>query len=135
MEPSKKRISNAQREVLENAYQHGLVTTSEKFLAEFKELESETGLDIPTIKVWINNRRRREKRKHADSSREAHDQASLSIQKKMKTAKLLRQVSGHNLFCSSLWSGGKVFLDFNDVRRTVDVRILCRIQRKIQERL
>ena len=135
MEPSKKRISNAQREVLENAYQHGLVTTSEKFLAEFKELESKTGLDVPTIKVWVNNRRRREKRKHADSSREAHDTASLSIQKKMKTAKLLRQVSGHNLFCSSLWSGGKVFLDFNDVRRTVDVRILRRIQRKIYGRL
>jgi len=105
MESSKTRISDAQRELLENAYQHGLVTTSEKFLAEFKELSSKTGLEVGTIKVWINNRKRCEKRKPADALREDPVTSLPSIAKRVKTGKVFRQLSGHNLFCSSLWSG------------------------------
>ena len=110
MESGKARISDAQKELLENAFQQGLVTTSETFLAEFKELSSKTGLEVGTIKVWINNRKRREKRKFTDALREEPDTALPSIAKRVKTGKVFRQLSGHNLFCSSLWSGGKALI-------------------------
>jgi len=70
MESAKARISDAQRELLENAYQHGLVTSSDNCLTEFKELLSKTGLEVGTIQVWINNRKRREKRKPTYASRD-----------------------------------------------------------------
>ena len=111
MESPKARISDTQRELLENAYQHGSVTTSEKFLAEFKELSSKSGLEVGTIKVLINNRKRREKRKPADALREEPVTALHSIAKRVKTGKVFRQLSRHNLFCSSLWSGGKAFIN------------------------
>ena len=104
MDISKPSISEAQREILENAYADGLVSTSEKFSNVFDELSEKTNLPKSKIKVWINNRKRRErKRAPPQDDEEISGIAHVSTVGK---SKFFRKISGHNVFCASLWSGG-----------------------------
>ena len=106
MDISKPCLSEAQREILEKAYADGLISTAEKFADIFDELSAKTDLPKSKIKVWINNRKRRERKRapqdHAENSGTTHVSS-------VGKAKFFRKVSGHNVFCASLWSGGRYF--------------------------
>eukprot|EP00112_Aurelia_sp_Birch-Aquarium-sp1_P009258 Seg2045.3 transcript_id=Seg2045.3/GoldUCD/mRNA.D3Y31 product="hypothetical protein" protein_id=Seg2045.3/GoldUCD/D3Y31 len=113
--PRKPHFSDAQIELLERAYCNGLISTSEKFLAQYLALSEKTGLTMPQLKVWINNRKRRDrKRPHGSKDDDQHPHpldderdggSSHPSQEILGRPRGTRKISGHNVFCSSLWSG------------------------------
>ena len=117
MMAEKAGFTDAQREILESEFMNGLISTSEKFQERFNSLAGRTGLSIYQIKIWVNNPKRRDrKRKLPEGQGEGEEvlgernNDSGPLPKTLEyfhSGKTVRTVSGHNVYCGTLWSGGR----------------------------
>ena len=100
----KPHLSDAHIKLLEKAHSNGLVSTSEKFLAGYLDLSQKTGLTVVQLKVWVNNHKRRDRKRPPpddDYHPNDHDSCQETSRASLNTAgrpRGTRKITGHKCF-------------------------------------
>ena len=137
MMAAKTGFTDAQREILECEFMNGLISTSDKFQERFNSVAERTGLSIYKIKIWVNNRKRRDRKRKLPEGQEEGEEvlgernndSGPKTLEYFHSGKTVRKVSGHNVFCGTLWSGGRTRIRISSFVVLQVVGYSCRYSR------
>ena len=110
------KFTAEQLDMMEKAFIDGLRSTNMSFHAEkYERLSLETKIDIPKLKIWINNRKRkggissscRLDASHSISTASEETARVEGSAKSLRRAPCNRRTSAWNLFLSRAFKGGK----------------------------
>ena len=107
------KFTAEQLDMMERAFIDGLCSTNVLIHAEkYERLSLETNIDIPRLKIWINNRKRKGGIRPSQSS-DASISSESTVRVKGSSANLRRapcnrRTSAWNLFLSRTFKGGKL---------------------------
>lgn len=132
MAPTK--FSDAQIAILESAFKNGLRSTRMDLNGdEIISLASRAELAVEHVKVWINNRKRKDRRNRPTSGLLASEAQELEMNQGIASPMLLkapthRRPSGWNVFCSRALKSGKfssILHEFEGLMKNGLIYLLC----------